>query len=445
MADARMMRWFGGAAALIAGLSLGAASTLIVPATSAENVSTTSPTPTPTPEPASLQRADFRKCSLQPAIDAAGDLTVHATFTDDTTGQLLAEFHDDEPVPTASVMKLVTAATAYEVLGSDYRLTTQVVPGTKPGTVVLVGGGDPTLRSGDSSYFPGATASIADLAAQLGNQRIAAVGIDTSRYTGPQWHPSWEPEDRTLGYMSPISALMVDGGRADPAAQESPRSEDPASDAAAVFAAQTGASFDPALKPAPGGPPLATVESPTVAELVDLMLLESDNVIAEVLAREVAIKLDTGTDFDAINQAQRRALLWLGVDVTGFVGADGSGLSRDNRASAETIDGLLRVVSTHDELTPLLAGLPQSQRTGTLERRFPDLADGAVNAKTGQITESLGLAGWIDVDGGRVRMVVMVTRPVGGENAPVSVGVDRPLLDSVVARAQECGLQLSGQ
>ncbi|WP_201614857.1 D-alanyl-D-alanine carboxypeptidase/D-alanyl-D-alanine-endopeptidase [Gulosibacter hominis] len=443
MADARMMRWLGGAAALITGLSLGAASTLIVPATSAVDVSTTSPTPTP--EPAPLQRADFRKCSLQPAIDAAGDLTVHATFTDDATGQLLAELHDDEPVPTASVMKLVTAATAYEVLGPDYRLTTRVVPGTKPGTVVLVGGGDPTLRSGDGSYFPGTTASINDLVDQLGNQRITAVGIDTSRYTGPQWQPSWEPEDRTLGYMSPISALMVDGSRADPTAQESPRSEAPASDAGNVFASRVGASLDPSLKPAPGAMPLAAVESPTVAELVDLMLLESDNVIAEVLAREVAIKLDTGTDFDAINQAQRRALLWLGVDVTGFVGADGSGLSRDNRASAETIDELLRVVSTHDELAPLLAGLPESQRTGTLERRFPELADGAVNAKTGQITESLGLAGWIDVDGGRVRMVVMVTRPVGGENAPVSVGVDRPLLDSVVARAQKCGLQLSGQ
>ena len=443
MVDARMMRWLGGATALIAGLSLGAASTLIVPATSADDTNTTQPTSAPDPSP--LQRAEFRQCSLQPAIDAAGDLTVHATFTDDATGQLLAELHDDEPVPTASVMKLVTAATAYEVLGPDYRLTTEVVPGMQPGTAVLIGGGDPTLRSGDSSYFPGSTASIADLAAQLDNQHITAIGIDTSRYSGPQWHPSWEPEDRTLGYMSPISALMVDGGRADPAAQESPRSEDPAVDAGAAFAAHTGAPFDPALKPAPGAVPLATVESPTVAELVDLMLLESDNVIAEVLAREVAIELDTGTDFDAINQAQRRALLWLGIDVTGFVGADGSGLSRDNRASAETIDELLRVVNAHDELAPMLSGLPESQRSGTLERRFPELTDGVVSAKTGQITESLGLAGWIDVDGGRVRMVVMVTRPAGDENAPLSVDVDRPLLDNVVARAQECGLQLAGE
>ena len=390
--------------------------------------------------PAPLE-APLRTCSIAAQAADPAALELHGLVVDAASDEIRFERGADAPVPTASVMKLVTAVTATHVLGPDTRFTTSVVPGVVPGTVVVVGGGDPTLRSGDASYYGPAAAGLDDLAAQLG-ERPAAIGVDASLFGGPGWQPSWHDVDRRDGYIAPISALMVDAGRADAAAIYSERTTEPAAQAGQAFAQRLGARFEPGLAALPGAAPLAVVESPTVAELVAVMLLDSDNVIAEALARHVALALGTGDDFAAVDAAQRQALDELGIPTEGFVGADGSGLSADDRATARLVVELLDVLHERPELAPLREDLPENQRTGTLDTRLPGLPAGAVEAKTGWIDDVFGLAGWLaSADGAELRFALFVVRPAG---STAEVGLaNRDALDAVVAAMHACGAGLS--
>jgi len=92
---------------------------------------------------------------------------------------------------------------------------------------------------------------------------------------------------------------------------------------------------------------------------------------------------------------------------------DGSGLSRRNRLTPETLLGVLRVAASpdHPELRSVLTGLPVAGFVGSLQARFDDApaaARGRVRAKTGTLTGVSGLAGVItDVQGDRMAFVAI--------------------------------------
>ena len=82
-----------------------------------------------------------------------------------------------------------------------------------------------------------------------------------------------------------------------------------------------------------GAKPVASVQSAPVAELVDQMLQTSDNVIADVLARQVALAEHQPASFTGAVAAIRTVLGRLGAHV-GAGMHDGSGLSSGDRVSA---------------------------------------------------------------------------------------------------------------
>ena len=70
------------------------------------------------------------------------------------SGEIVGEYNKSTAITPASVMKIVTSATALEVLGKDTRLETKVVydgdistEGVLSGNIYILGGGDPTLGS----------------------------------------------------------------------------------------------------------------------------------------------------------------------------------------------------------------------------------------------------------------------------------------------------------
>src|SRR5262249_4458401 len=126
------------------------------------------------------------------------------------------------PAPPASTAKLATALAILAVHRTTDRITTRVVTGALPGTVVLVGGGDPTLTAaapGKPGAYPGA-ARISDLARRLRGVHVTRVEVDDSLFTGPAVSPSWAPEDVPSDYAAPITASTVDGGRDTPGAEQ---------------------------------------------------------------------------------------------------------------------------------------------------------------------------------------------------------------------------------
>ncbi|MBW0102834.1 D-alanyl-D-alanine carboxypeptidase/D-alanyl-D-alanine-endopeptidase [Pseudonocardia sp. KRD291] len=354
----------------------------------------------------------------------------------------------DEAMVPGSVTKLLTAAAALLSLNPTDRLATKVVPGPTPDSVVLVGGGDPSLTAlpvGKNSVYP-EPARIDELAEQVKKavgRPISTVYTDASLWTGPELARSWDPADVGTGDVAPMSALMLDGGRTDPTIQDGPRSDDPAAAAGQALADALGAEEVEPGRAVPNSPTLGSVASPPIASLIEYMLTASDNVTAEAMARQVAISRQGDPSFDGAAKETSAALSQAGYATSGLVLNDGSGLSPDNRISTSLLGSVLASASAVSQnpndvqyLRPILTGLPVAGGGGTLADRFTDgraiAGRGVVRAKTGTLSGASSLAGVVsDVDG---RLLVFAF--ISNGTSPADA---RPKLDVIAAALSRCG------
>lgn len=355
------------------------------------------------------------------------------------------------PLVPASTGKLLTAAAALLSLNHTGQLTTTVVAGKDPGSVVIIGGGDPTLSSlktGVESVYPGA-AHLSDLVAQVKAKAgaVQTVYVDLGRYAGDGLERSWDGRDVAGGYIAPIVPAMLDGGRQDATKETSPRSPNPAKALADEFAARIGAKVpaNAATTAPPNAQVLGEVRSAPVVELVDTLLQRSDNVLAEAVAREVAKQAGEEASFAGASRATLKVLQQNGFDTAGTVMADASGLSGQDRVPARLLASILAVAAGPDgadprtaKLRPLLGGLPVAGGSGTLEDRYntPGSAPGKgwVRAKTGTLATPLvsSLAGVVLDADGRLLVFAFMTN-----NAVTATA--RPALDTLAATLRKCG------
>ncbi|MGH3536031.1 MAG: D-alanyl-D-alanine carboxypeptidase/D-alanyl-D-alanine endopeptidase, partial [Pseudonocardiaceae bacterium] len=387
---------------------------------------------------------------LDPLVAAGGLGTLSGEVLDPATGTVLWRQDPTTALMPGSTAKLLTASAALLTLDHQARLRTTVLAGAEPGTVVLVGGGDPTLSaapSGTATGYPGA-ARLDDLVAQVrAHGPVRRVLVDVSRYVGDAFAPGWFPADVAGGYIAPIEPIMLDGGREDPNQEVSPRSAKPATAAAAELARRLGADPDTVTVgyAPPGAAVLGAVSSPPVQDLVATALTESDNVLAEALAREVARATGAQPSFSEASQAVLTVLRGHGFDVSGAAMVDGSGLSVDDAVPATLLTELLGAAAAPDRsnadqqrtvaLRPLLVGLPVAGGSGTLADRYHGPTAGGrgwVRAKTGTLTGVNSLAGTVlDAEG---RMLVFALLSNGPNPASV-----RPRLDALAAGLRSCG------
>ncbi len=148
---------------------------------------------------------------------------------------------------------------------------------------------------------------------------------------------------------------------------------DPAADAVAAFARFLTADgiivrgAPAGARPAPPAARWRAVLSPPLAEIVAQMLTESNNVIAENLARQVAIATGHQPSFSGGAAAEQAVLRGLGV-TAGCSLVDGSGLSPQDRITPAALIRLLALTATDGRLRPVITGLPIAGFTGTLGR-----------------------------------------------------------------------------
>jgi D-alanyl-D-alanine carboxypeptidase/D-alanyl-D-alanine-endopeptidase (penicillin-binding protein 4) len=354
---------------------------------------------------------------------------VSVVVADPVTGRVLLSEQGARLATPASTAKLATALAALAVLGGGARFTTRVVDGGAPGSIILVGGGDPTLAV---SPFPAQAyprpATLASLAASTARvlkstgRTTVGLGYDASLYTGPGLAPGWPGDYVSTGDVTPIVSLEVDQGRLTPAGtpedSDDPynlraRAADPAALAAASFAALLAADgIRVTRSPVPQTAParsavLASVFSPPLSAVVEQMLQESNNVIAENLARHVALATGEPASFDGAAQALITALRRLGI-TSGIRLVDGSGLSPDDAIAPDTLVRIVELAVARPRLRALLAGLPVAGFSGTLsagESVFAGIggaALGSVRAKTGNLGTVTSLAGLVHDKDGRV-------------------------------------------
>lgn len=346
----------------------------------------------------------------------------------DESGHVVWSRSPGQMAAPASTEKVATAVAALDVLGASARFRTKVVTGAGDG-IVLVGGGDPTLAAGAPPLtdYP-QPATLQALAARTAKALKAAhrdrvqLGYDTSLYTGPGMAPGWPESYVTTGNVTPISSLEVDQGRLTPSGTpedaDDPenfraRSSDPAARAAEAFrdfltADGISVTGQPSTAAAPSGAAvLASVTSPPLSAIVEWMLLESNNVIAENLARHIAIATGHPASFDGAAAAETAVLGRLGVG-SGFHLVDGSGLSPQDQIAPSALVSVLALAASprHAALRAAITGLPVAGFTGTLSQgesvfgAIGGQARGVVRAKTGNLSTVAALAGLAyDADG----------------------------------------------
>jgi serine-type D-Ala-D-Ala carboxypeptidase/endopeptidase (penicillin-binding protein 4) len=384
---------------------------------------------------------------LQPLLAAPALGTgVSARVVDVGSGDVLLDEDGATPSTPASTAKLLTTVAALTALDPAATLPTTVVAGADPGQVVLVGGGDPTLsRTTPSQTYPGA-ATVQDLATQVvaalpAGTAVTSVVVDNSLYSGPLTASGWQPGDTPSSYAAPVTATMVDGARVSPGAVT--RSGQPGIDAGAALADALGAPGAAiSLGQAPAGArTLATVHSAPIARLVEQALSQSDNMLAEALARQVALARKLPASFEGSAQAVLAALDDAGVDTTGVSLSDGSGLSQQDRVPVRLLTDLLDGAATGKGklagASAILSGLAVAGYDGTLADRGdddPDTAPGAVRAKTGTLLGVNGLAGTVVTEDGRLLVFAVLADAAGGDVARAE-GV----LDDVATALAECG------
>lgn len=448
----------GGAVAIAAATAPTTRSTSAAAVPSATTSRTPSPTPTPTPTPAGRSVPQdvagptaLRTCTIDAAASASGLGDFEGYVMNAATGEVLFSRKGDQPAQTGSVMKTLTTATALAVLGGDHRIPTTVTK-ESDGTIAIVGHGDPTLSVGGGTVYPGAP-TLAQLAQQvkasLGDTPVTTIVTDDTYWNDADaWDPTWPVSERTIGYQPEVTALMVDGDRANPAAATSPRSTDPVGGAGAAFrtalanAGVVGAGNAQIVKRATTSTDtIATVSSQPVSTLIGQMIPNSDNTLAEMLAR-ISSK-ESGADGSAasLTGVYQKALSSYGVDPAGIVIKDGSGESASNAVSPDFVAHLMvQVAAGAKGLGTLAESLPVAGQSGTLASRFTGanaVARGKVHAKTGWIDSANTLGGYIDAaDGTRLTFAFYA---IGSSRAAAL-----PALDAVTAATYSCGGQLTG-
>ncbi|WP_428833176.1 D-alanyl-D-alanine carboxypeptidase/D-alanyl-D-alanine endopeptidase [Micromonospora coerulea] len=423
------------------------------------------------PDPnAPVPSADGLRAALEPLIRAAalGD-RVNVSVADVATGQALYGSGQDAPTVPASVTKLATAVTVLAARGPAYRIPTRAVAGATPGEVVIVGGGDPTLAVDKNGFYPGA-ARLDDLAAQvrnaLGGTAPTRVTVDSSLFSGPVYEPGWDDDIPTGGFGAPITALMTDGARRDAEAARknfdathgaAERFAQPDLTAGRQFARLLGLSGDaaevkrgkaPAASgasatagaPTPGTE-LGKVQSLPMVRLVDIMISDSDNVIAETLARQVALARKQPASFAGGAAATDAVIGELGLPADEISLADGSGLSRTNRISPSLLTDLITLAGngSHPELAAIFGGLPVGGWSGTLDDRYQAAVTkagaGVVRAKTGTLSRVNAIAGLVTTADGRLLTFAVLT-----DQAPEnSTDATRQALDRITSALAGCG------
>lgn len=369
---------------------------------------------------------------------------LHALVSNGITGKELWSQGADDPAVPASSMKMLTSAAALLQLPHNDRVTTKVLRYGQSNDVILVGAGDPTLSKDGHGFYTDA-ASLANLAKQVAAavpEGVGKVYVDNSLFP-ETFHESWDKAGLKDGYVAPVDSVAIDAGRINPDQDESQRQEEPAVEAGNALAAALGAQPGGLIEgtPVDSSEVLGKVASAPLITRVRDMMQHSDNVLAESIAREVALSKSLPPTYQGAAEAVRKVLVENGFNLDGAVLADSSGLSTDNRLTPHHLEQVLNAAAAPSasdkstdngenganpvtaKLRPLLDTLPVGGVSGTLAGRY-DANPGAgwVRAKTGTLDGTSALAGYVVTASGEVLTFVMLSN--GASVLPARAAAD---------------------
>ncbi len=172
--------------------------------------------------------------------------------------------------------------------------------------------------------------------------------------------------------------------------------------------------------------PIITSQSDPLSLLATTMMKLSQNQYAEALLKTIG-----GGTWEGGRTVVRDTLQSWGVDPSGLILADGSGLSRYNYITPATMVAVLTHVDRSDRLRDAYEStLPIAGRDGTLEQRMKGTpAEGRAFVKTGSMTGVRSTAGYVRTADGQ-----MVVFAIIGNNFENSSAALNAATDEIIAR-----------
>lgn len=379
---------------------------------------------------------------------------------DAATGKVLVQQNADRPNHLASMTKLVsTAAVAHSDFDLDQRLETKVLL-DEGNNIVIVAGGDTMLARGMGDPLAVAgRAGLKDLAQQVAAALKAKekagenlpdtfqVAVDDSQ-GGPMYSEDWSEVALNEGWTGKVTMLQLFDDRA---RHLHPTPVDPVISAAGTFAGllhEEGIKVKgsvPRTKGRSKGEELGVVRSAPVRDQLIHALQVSDNARVETITRQAALATggieveDSGPDAVGawvVQQTKAR-----GIDNTGHVQLDASGLTSKNQIPVQVLGELLQKGASGEdqEFHEILANLSMAGLYGTLQPRFygdgREEARGFVRGKTGTLPMASGMAGTTVTEDGRLLTFVVSSDDFERSTQPM---IAREAHDAVVAALHSC-------
>ncbi|MFQ6372359.1 D-alanyl-D-alanine carboxypeptidase/D-alanyl-D-alanine-endopeptidase [Shewanella sp. YIC-542] len=392
-----------------------------------------------------------------------------ALWVQDTrTQQVLLSHNPDVQMLPASTQKLLTAVTAWEVLGADYRFHTRIlttgtiIQGVLQGNLYLQFSGDPRLSRQQLSQM---AQTLRQQGLEKINGQLFLVGNNSRQWRAPGW--VWD--DLGICYAAPISSFVIDGNCIKARLQQTKTRTRVTLLTPAPVSVTSSAFFDPQQQhdfcqltlhrqddnhyqlsgcygKRPPLPLAIAVSNPQqyaadviaalyrpqfhfegpvqfastvpddatllldhpslpLSTLIGEMLLDSDNLIADTLLKQLGSQRLGPREQDAVflagGQQIKDTLAGMGIELENSHIIDGSGLSRYNLLSARQLGQLLAQIQQRPTLRWLLDALPKSGLSGTLHHKAPfnqKALRGRITAKTGSMQGVQNLAGFLSGD-----------------------------------------------
>jgi len=302
---------------------------------------------------------------------------------DQKTGQVVYEKNATSPRKPASVLKLLSATAAYTYLQPTQRFTTSAWVGSKSKSIVIQGSLDP--------WF-----SLSDVEAKkMGRTSLPRIEYNT--LSALKKANSGSVRNSTIYYSNLYSQDVANLKRFYSKHGVNATMKRVTTQDAETLSAE----------------PILTSDSPELQEILAFTLTWSDNLLAERIARLASFAAGHSLDDSGVAQTFDEVLANLGIESTNLVTQDASGLSKDNRITAKQVAYLLVKIHEDSKYAPIIGGLPIGGITGTLRHRFLETAPqaiGLIKAKTGTLSGTANLAGYVESGDREYAFVILADR-----------------------------------
>lgn len=333
------------------------------------------------------------------------------------SGEVIASHNPAEPLVPASIMKSVTTAALLSHLDEDYRYETKIYTegpvreGVLEGNLLVVGSGDPSLNSKYVDNNSDICQEIANALRSAGISQIKGkIIVDEEIWSGPSVPQSWMSGDLPHAYGTGSHGLNFEdnasGSRsvANPAAVFSTRLKSVLTRYGISVTNESLRQGDSKL--------LFTHTSVPLDEIMRSCMMRSDNQYAEALLRTYGVVVNGKGNTEKSARHEMEYWRKQKAPMSGVNIIDGSGLSRQNRVTANFMAHVLASKASN----PYYASFfPLAGQEGTLKSFLAGTPlDGYVAMKTGSMRGIQCYAGYkLDDNYVPTHVIVVIMNEIG--------------------------------